>query len=611
MRRRVYMITVSVLCAGLCFLLSPPVSRADTGIQKISRQFFLPHIAADGQVWNTYLIADNLGTTDASYTVTLYRNDGTVARTLTRSAPPQSFQAIDLATEGDPAAVTAQVFAANEFLTFRIGYLNSAGAVTEYTAPAEASATLAFNCGTYYPNIGWKSLAVMNTSTTGDTLTMTALDATGQTMAQIQREVGPHARLAFYLNSNEGFGTDFDWFACSRVLVEGSVGLSGVNMSGEGNTRILLTPAESAPSPGSSGTGSGSMVVIAWNDLGMHCYDDDFSIFSILPPYQTLWAQVIRMGSSPEIVTDNIRVTYQFENNTTSVGKTNFWDHADALFGVQLSPGTGLTGKLITGDMDAATDHFIAEGIPLTERNDDGSVNHYQIAIVRVWSADNTLLAETRTVAPVSTEMNCATCHHDGGVEGISTGNFRTNILRLHDQEEGTNLFNSQPVLCASCHPDPALGITTGPQKYFSLAMHETHDEVVAQTTSGCYNCHPGQNTQCLRGVMAANGLGCTNCHGTMQQVGSDTRIPWLNEPDCGQCHDYGAEAGKLYRQSRGHGGIYCEACHGSTHAEYPSTLAADNMQSIRLQGYAGSIGVCGVCHSDGRTAENPHVAGK
>ena len=33
--------------------------------------------------------------------------------------------------------------------------------------------------------------------------------------------------------------------------------------------------------------------VIAWNNLGMHCMDADFSVFAILPPYNTIQAQVI------------------------------------------------------------------------------------------------------------------------------------------------------------------------------------------------------------------------------------------------------------------------------------------------------------------------------
>ena len=36
--------------------------------------------------------------------------------------------------------------------------------------------------------------------------------------------------------------------------------------------------------------------VLAWNDLGMHCIDPDFSLFSILPPFNTVNAQVIVDG---------------------------------------------------------------------------------------------------------------------------------------------------------------------------------------------------------------------------------------------------------------------------------------------------------------------------
>ena len=33
--------------------------------------------------------------------------------------------------------------------------------------------------------------------------------------------------------------------------------------------------------------------LLAWNDLGMHCMDgNDYSVFSILPPYNNLHAQL-------------------------------------------------------------------------------------------------------------------------------------------------------------------------------------------------------------------------------------------------------------------------------------------------------------------------------
>lgn len=54
---------------------------------------------------------------------------------------------------------------------------------------------------------------------------------------------------------------------------------------------------------------AGSYVVLAWNDLGMHCYNPDFADLAVLPPYNTLWAQVIRVGDPPQIVTSGITVT--------------------------------------------------------------------------------------------------------------------------------------------------------------------------------------------------------------------------------------------------------------------------------------------------------------
>ena len=55
----------------------------------------------------------------------------------------------------------------------------------------------------------------------------------------------------------------------------------------------------------------------------------------------------------------------------------------------------------------------------------------------------------------------------------------------------------------------------------------------------------------------------------------------------------------KLYRVSTGHGGLFCEACHGSTHAEWPSANpnANDNLPAKDLQGHSGYIAECQVCH--------------
>ena len=57
-------------------------------------------------------------------------------------------------------------------------------------------------------------------------------------------------------------------------------------------------------------------VVLAWNDLGMHCYNRNFQDLGVLPPFNNLWAQVIKVGDPPQIITSGIEVTYEFPNNT-------------------------------------------------------------------------------------------------------------------------------------------------------------------------------------------------------------------------------------------------------------------------------------------------------
>ena len=33
---------------------------------------------------------------------------------------------------------------------------------------------------------------------------------------------------------------------------------------------------------------NGGYTLVGWNNLGMHCMDSDYSVFSILPPFNTI-----------------------------------------------------------------------------------------------------------------------------------------------------------------------------------------------------------------------------------------------------------------------------------------------------------------------------------
>ena len=117
-----------------------------------------------------------------------------------------------------------------------------------------------------------------------------------------------------------------------------------------------------------------------------------------------------------------------------------------------------------------------------------------------------------------------------------------------------------------------------------------------------CYACHPGIRTKCQRDVHFSNNITCTGCHGNMTAVADPTRTPWVSEPRCSNCHNVPGhqyeQANTLYRNSLGHSSIHCTSCHGSPHAITPTVMAADNAQAIMLQGHAGVINTCTVCHT-------------
>jgi len=366
----------------------------------------------------------------------------------------------------------------------------------------------------------------------------------------------------------------------------------------------------------------GDYIAFAWNNLGMHCYQTDYSQFLILPPYNVLWTQVIaRSGGGregPSIVRGGVTVNYSVPQVTKPADHNNFWQFA-AAYGWNLQPGVGLTGKGTAGAMDAATDYFIAEGVPVLDVNDNGTWDPYPFFVVDVQASGQTV-AQTVNVAPASTEMSCYLCHSGGTIPEVFAG-----ILQTHDRNQGTGLAQQaqqgKPVLCDSCHADPAMGVMESKGSKFTLsgAMHTFHADKMTGSQvpqNACQACHPGPQTQCLRDVMAKGGVTCTDCHGTMQDLGDPARTPWVMEPQCQSCHGQNlgktttkhidnpnqkltATADALFRNSKAHGGggIYCPACHGSPHAIYPTITERDNQQSIRLQGHAGPITECTVCH--------------
>lgn len=415
-------------------------------------------------------------------------------------------------------------------------------------------------------------------------------------------------------------------------------------------------------------SGSAEYVLLAWNNLGMHCISDSDPYWVLLPPANDLFAQVIKRGEIPEVITADIEITYEVEKGFENPSRhVKFWDHAESIFGAKLEKNVGLAGNGLSGHMHLLKElnAFEAKLIPVVPYNDDGTYNPYPVFTIKaVDKKTGKQIAWTKTVAPTSTEMGCKNCH--GGkwrVNGKAgfTDETSANILAIHDKRSGTNLLemaqNGKPQLCQSCHPDPVLGTKGKPGLLnFPAAMHGWHANYLSmRDTNACFKCHPSRPdgpTQCLRSIHAAK-LDCTSCHGfledhalsllkkeaedgkpgaarlmanlTPRKVKSideiNSRIPWINEPDCLNCHvdferpdpatadgfnKWTAGPQELFRMRHDDAGsLMCESCHGSTHAVYPAknklSPDLDNMQPLQYQNNRSPIGFqrCSVCHTE------------
>lgn len=464
--------------------------------------------------------------------------------------------------------------------------------------------------------------------------------------------------------------------------------------------------------------GASNYQVFAFNDLGMHCYDAEYSVFSILPPFNVLHSQVLLKGRNPQLLDDSqVSVYYRAQKdpsgsiNKTSgsvkgTPKTGFWDYVQALFGLNLQvdqgipvpppggpsalmPGPKNKKQPFVGGYDPEMRWFTAAGIPITQWDEKLRANSYPLMKVQSYMNGKSL-GYLPTVLPISDEMNCSDCHATGqnaadttvqqkyNITGWSLSQdpviqYKENVLILHDARNLTSLFASKPVLCASCHYSPALdlagsGPPAGTIPWMSHAIHGSHGELLDNTgnpvfprnrttdSNPCYQCHPGIRTQCYRGAMAKEGVVCIDCHGNMLAVGgvgqATKRYPWVDLPLCQSCHTgdalnnydgqlvrrtayadspdmatfivpsnkrfaetpanpgYAGKYGfKLYRNSTGHGGMACESCHGSPHAEWPTQEPNDNLAAERIQGHEGTIIECVACHSNTlpKTLGGPH----
>ena len=454
-------------------------------------------------------------------------------------------------------------------------------------------------------------------------------------------------------------GTDQERHALAAFIMEG---LHGKKQAAEPPVALKAPPL--APLPFDQV--KDDYVLLAWNNLGMHSISDADGSFSLMPPANNLFAQLIRCGPTPEVVTEGVVLSFRVEPGFERPARqVEFWKYLPSLFGLARPDNTGLSGQSLSGTMQRKKEGkaFVAEKVPVVPYPAQGGYQPYPSFTIEARNqTTNTLLAATRMVAPVATEMGCKTCHGGGWrkeTAGISAATAQ-GILAVHDRRSKTRLLAlakaGKPVLCQGCHPDPMLNAPGKPGLLnLSAAIHGFHANFLSgRGAEACALCHPSNPqgaTRFLRSVHHEAGLDCLNCHGALEDhalalllaekkagkagaerlmqhlkpsgavalVGIQPRTPWLQQPDCLTCHInfappeadsafnvWTAGGEGLYRNRLDDSGsIHCAACHGSPHAEYPATnpyeKERDNFGPRQYQGNPYPLGAnrnCKVCHT-------------
>jgi hypothetical protein len=189
-------------------------------------------------------------------------------------------------------------------------------------------------------------------------------------------------------------------------------------------------------------------------------------------------------------------------------------------------------------------------------------------------------------------------------------------------------MFNGG-MLCNDCHGDMtqvgndfSRDVSPTNPNAFKLALGNFYDPASAQprvpwaNEPGCGSCHTGDAAKNLTGTAGTitnmkdvygnnDGIRLLRAFRTGDAkatpiVPKNRRFAEDTVPaSFGGFANPNAGNPKLFRVSTGHGGLFCEACHGATHAEWPNgnPVANDNVTATQLQGHTGTIIECGTCH--------------
>ncbi len=199
------------------------------------KSYIIPHIATTWG-WETKLIADNYGESDINFTYILKDGINIERKEVTIGAGKQ--MAIDLSDAQSGEVIVPF----NSKLSFKVSYHHTGeNGIAEFLLDSHITRNpILFTPQYLSGHLTWMGIALSNSEGANGETTVTALNFSGEAIDNQQILIDPMTRFASVL-TNLFTGTDFR--DISAVKVQSNSYLSGITISGNGNSQLLFTPA--------------------------------------------------------------------------------------------------------------------------------------------------------------------------------------------------------------------------------------------------------------------------------------------------------------------------------------------------------------------------------
>jgi len=207
--------------------------------------FYLPHIAHRN--YSCFLIAYATGNVAMTFDVDLFGEDGTSLGREQYRVSPHSQLAVTLSDSVAGQALSARITLTDGTGMFKCAYLNASGGMAEFVLDGTLSARLVYLFPSYNGAVTWNGLACWNGSDTPAQVVLTAYHdglAVGVqtvTLAAKEKLVGVVGDGGTLLESLNIHGFDM------IVAQTSSSSLCGLNISGDGQEKLVFTPAVAQP----------------------------------------------------------------------------------------------------------------------------------------------------------------------------------------------------------------------------------------------------------------------------------------------------------------------------------------------------------------------------